>query len=195
MYSEALWNSYTTKADPFHSCWFLDIWSCPYHHWISDDDVILSGCTGFFTVQTITCVLNLSCRKNKERERGGEEAWAARTNGNLILRVHAHECMWEADRRARGRERERDGREKEGKMQFQITCACAAAWVGMCWRERGRVWKGERERGWKRVEMMDFLPGSDCVNRRVWHNVGYSHGDTSTRSNKLKPNGKQKLYY
>lgn len=36
------------------------------------------------------------------------------------------------------REREEE-RGKEGKLKFQITCARGAAWVGMCWSERGSV--------------------------------------------------------
>lgn len=35
--------------------------------------MLCSGCTGFIPVETIKCVLDLNCRKNKERGREREE--------------------------------------------------------------------------------------------------------------------------
>lgn len=132
-----------------------------------------------------------------EREREREESWAASSvqmgiwsSGYTHTQSDAHTRMHERQIEERGRglcERE-IGERRKGKcnsrlhvLVLQRGWACVGGNEGGCERER------EREGDWgKRAEMMEILPGTECVNCCVWHDVGSPHRDAGKLNLKIK---------
>ncbi len=155
--------------------------------------MLCSGCTGFIPVETIKCVLDLNCRENEERERGGEEGWAA-SSVQMGIWSSGYTHMYACERQIEGRERglcEREiGERRKGKCNSRLhVLVLQRGWACV----GGRVWKRERERERERAVIEErewrwwrFCPGSECMNWCVWHNVGSSCGNASKLKLKTK---------